>query len=129
MPFFHATFKKHLPSILRNGLGGQNAQQNWPGIEGGVYLSELPAISLLVMVEQYYHFGQPDSIPRDHFAEIVVIVIDDSRVDRDRLAIDPLITNHPVFRYPGVIDVTGMPIVPFDDMVTYAQQDAPITEQ
>lgn len=116
MPFFHATFEKHVPSILKSGLGGNGGQPNWPGIDGGVYLSELPAVSLLVMVEQYYHFGDPSSVPRDHFNEIVVIVIDDSRVDRSRLAPDPLITNHPVHRYLGTIDVSGMPIIPFDEM-------------
>lgn len=123
MPFFHATFKKHLPSILKNGLGGQGSQPNWPDIDGGVYLSELPAISLLVMVEQYCNFGDPESVPRDHFAEIVVIIVDDARVDRARLAPDPHITEHPVFRYLGVLDVSGMPIVPFEEMSDYAQQD------
>lgn len=120
MPFFHATFRKHVPSILRHGLGGTSGEANWPGIEPGVYLSELPAVSLLVMVEQYCRFGDPDSVPRDHFDDVVVFVIDDSRVDRSRLAPDPLIADHPVHRFLGTIDVTGMPVIPFEEMAEYA---------
>ena len=110
-----------MPSILRHGLGGHAAAEaNWPGIEPGVYLSELPEVSLLVMVEQYCRFGDPDSVPRDHFDDVVVFVIDDSRVNRSRLAPDPLIKNHPVHRFLGIIDVTGMPVVPFEEMAGYA---------
>lgn len=120
MPFFHATFRKHVPSILRHGLGAQAGEPNWPGIEPGVYLSELPAVSLLVMVEQYCRFGDPGSVPRDHFENVVVFVIDDSRVDRSKLVPDPLIENHPVHRFLGIIDVTAMPVVPFEQMAGYA---------
>lgn len=120
MPFFHATFRKHVPSILRHGLGGNGAEANWPGIEAGVYLSEHPAVSLLVMVEQYCRFGDPESVPRDHFNDVVVFVIDDSRVDRSKLAHDPLISNHPVHRFLGIIDVSRMPVIPFEDMAEYA---------
>lgn len=117
MPFYHATFKKNLPSILRHGLGAPGrCESNWPGIEGGVYLSELPAVSLLVMLEQYFHFGDPTSVPREHFADVVVFVIDDARVEKSRLVPDPLITNHPVHRYLGTIDVASMPVIPFDQM-------------
>ncbi|PZQ94662.1 MAG: hypothetical protein DI533_21665 [Cereibacter sphaeroides] len=119
MPFFHATFKKNVPSILRHGLGAPGrGQSNWPGIDEGVYLSEVAAVSLMVMVEQYCRFGDADSVPREHFADVVVFVIDDARVDKSRLRPDPLITNHPVHRYLGIIDVTSMPVIPFDQLAS-----------
>ena len=118
MPYYHATFRKHIPSILKHGLGGRVTEQNWDGCEPGVYLAAEPEVCIFVMLDQYYQFGHPDSVPRDHLAEIVVIVIDDSRVQPAKLGPDPLIKRRDVWLYDGVIDVTSMPVVDLLTMVS-----------
>jgi hypothetical protein len=80
MPCYHATFRKHIPSILRHGLGGRITEQNWEDCDPGVYLAALPELCLFVMFDHYRQFGNPESVPSKHFAEVVVIVIDDTRI-------------------------------------------------
>ena len=113
MPYFHATFKEHIPSILKHGLGGKIIKQNWEGCDPGVYLSSEPGACIFVMADQYAQFGDPDSVPREHFANIVLIVIDDTRIQPVKLKSDPLIDRKDVWLYKGVVDVTNMPIIPF----------------
>lgn len=111
MPYFHATLRQHLPSILRHGLGDRGHGQNWPGCTAGTYLSRRPAICVAVMIEQYLAFGTPDSVPREHLEDLCVIVIDDSRVRKELLSQDPQ-TDHPdSLIYAGVIDVSGLPVL------------------
>jgi hypothetical protein len=117
MPWFHATFRKHLDSIRSHGLGGTIVEKNWNECDDGVHLATNPAVCLLVMFEHYARFGDPESLPREHLKEIVVIVVDDSRVDARLLAPDPEIDRDDVRIYCGVIDVTGMPVLAVDEVV------------
>lgn len=119
MPYYHATFRKHLPSILKHGLGGRLIEQNWDGCDPGVYLAALPELCVIVMADQYCQFGDPDSVPRDHFAEIIIIVVDDSRVQSNKLGPDPLINRDDVWLYDGVIDVTNMPVIDWETFVVH----------
>lgn len=116
MPYFHATFRESLASIQLNGLGGRGHASNWPDIERGVYLASTPALAMLVMVDHYLEFGDPQSVPRDYFERMVIIIIDDARVDRSRLTPDPLLTEQGGWLYKGVIDVASMPAIPFLDI-------------
>lgn len=111
MPFFHATFCRHLPSIRRVGLGADGHGANWPGCAGGVYLATNPAVCVSVMLEHYLAFGDPNSVPSDHLNEICVIVIDDARVRPDLLGADPQASRSDSLIYTGVIDVSGMPVL------------------
>jgi hypothetical protein len=105
MTWYRAPLRKHLDSIRRHGLVGVRVEQNRPGCDAGVYLSREPAICVLVMVERYLRFGDPDGSPGDRLAEIAVIVIDETRVDERLLRPDPLIDPGEVCVYKGVIDV------------------------
>lgn len=102
---------------MRHGLGGIDAEQNWPGCEKGVYLAEAPEICLFIMLDQYAQFGDPHSSPTKHLSEIVVIVIDATRLDPAKLGPDPLINRPDVQLYNGTIDVRGMPILTVDDVM------------
>ena len=119
MPYFHATLRRHLPSILRHGLGDRGHGQNWPGIAAGTYLATHPAVCISVMLEQYIEFGDAGSVPAEHLAEICVIVIDDSRVRKELLAQDPQ-TDHPnSLIYAGIIDVSGMPVLGTEEALAF----------
>ncbi|BCB21952.1 hypothetical protein [Bosea sp. ANAM02] len=111
MPFFHATFRKHLNSIRRHGLGADGHGTNWPGCAAGVYLAAHPAICVSVMLEHYLAYGDPSSVPSEHLDEICVIVVDDSRVRSDRLLADPQTSRSDSFVYSGVIDISGLPVL------------------
>jgi hypothetical protein len=119
MPFFHATFADRLPSILRHGLRAGH-EKNWPGIEDGVYLASHAEVAIWIMLERYLRFGDPTSVPREELARLRVIVVDDTRVRPNLLRPDPEFDGDADgvgMIYPGVIDVTGMPILTLDDVL------------
>jgi hypothetical protein len=118
VPYYHTSFRKHVPSILKHGLGGRIVEQNWKGCDTGVYLSSELAVAVWVMIDQYLQFGDSDSVPMAHFGEVVFFVIDDCRVNKTLLGVDPLLTKRSdVWLYNGVIDVTNMPVIDFDTVV------------
>lgn len=126
MPFFHATLRRHLPSINRHGLGARGHGQNWPGCAAGAYLSTHPAVCIAVMLEHYIQFGEAGSVPSEHLKEICILVIDDSRVEVSRLAQDPQSERSDSLIYAGVIDVAGMPVIDVETALAFeAVEDYP----
>lgn len=117
MTYYHATFRKHLPSILKLGLRAGAAPSNWPDIPPGVYLSSSPLDCILIMIEQYTAFGDPASSPVAHLKEIIVLVIDDGRLDLRKLQADPNVSHSRVFLYDGVIDVTNQPVLSVENII------------
>lgn len=119
MPFYHATWRKHLPSIQKHGLGGAAPdRQNFP-VEAGVYLANEPVVALSILLEAYIETGEDLSLsPPEALAGMCVLVIDDSRVNVTLLDIDPNIERRDLTHlYRGVIDVTGLPVLSVDDIV------------
>lgn len=114
MAFFHGTRFSRMPSILEHGLGWAGAEQNWEGCARGVYLAGDPSISVFVMLEQFMKYGRDDDTPKALFADMCVIVIDDSRIDRRRLGPDPLIERTDVWLSDGVIDVRSQTVIDVD---------------
>ena len=125
MPWFHATYRGNLDGIRKNGLGGAGAKPNWPGAKPGVYLASEPELCLFVMIEGYIEFGDPDSVPSEHLKEIVLIVVDDARIDASKLGPDPMIDREDVRLYSGVIDVTGMPVLSVEDIMPATESEPP----
>jgi hypothetical protein len=119
MPFYHATWRKHLPSIQKHGLGGALPdRQNFP-VEKGVYLANEPVVALSILLEAYIDSGDElDLSPPEAMAAMCVLVIDDSRINSSLLDIDPNIERRDLTHlYRGIIDITGLPIVSVDDIV------------
>lgn len=119
MPFYHATWDRHLDSIRKDGLGGaQPDRRNFP-VESGVYLARDPEVAISIMIEAYLESGEASGLtPPEAFAAIRIIVIDDSRIRIELLSADPNIERQDLtMLYQGVIDVTGLPIVGVDDIV------------
>jgi len=115
MPWYHVTFERHVPSILRHGLGARVVERNWPECDDGVYLAKTPEFCLMLFIERYAAEGDPDSVPRDYLATLRIVVIDDTRVDLRKLVRDASYPDDDgVGRYLGVIDVTGMPVLDVD---------------
>ncbi|AOG03325.1 hypothetical protein BSY19_4805 (plasmid) [Bosea sp. RAC05] len=78
------------------------------------------------MIEHYIQFGEPGSVPAEHLKEICILVIDDSRVDADRLAQDPQAERKDSLIYAGVIDVAGMPVIDIEAALAFeAEEDYP----
>ena len=119
MPFYHATWRKHLPSIQKHGLGGAAPdRQNFP-VEAGVYLANEPVVALSIMLEAYIENGEDSGLsPPEAVAAVCILVIDDSRVNPALLDVDPNIERRDLTHlYRGVIDITGLPVVSADDIV------------
>lgn len=119
MPFYHATWRKHLPSIQKYGLGGAAPdRQNFP-VESGVYLANEPVVAISILLEAYIETGDELGLtPPEALAAMCVLVIDDSRVNVAMLDIDPNIERRDLTHlYRGIIDVTGLPVLSVDDIV------------
>jgi hypothetical protein len=119
MPYFHATWRRHLPSIQEHGLGGAAPDaQNFP-VERGVYLAVDAAIALSMLLDAYLVNGEDSGLtPPEALAAMCVIVIDDTRIRPQLLDIDPNVARRDVTAlYRGVVDVTGMPVLSVDSVI------------
>ena len=120
MPFYHATWRKHLPSIHKHGLGGAAPdRQNFP-VEAGVYLANEAAVAVSILLEAYIETGDDLGLsPQEALAAMCILVIDDCRVNAALLDVDPNIERQDLtYLYRGVIDVTGLPVVSVDDILS-----------
>jgi hypothetical protein len=120
MPYFHATRRSRLPSIEKHGLKA-GFEQNFPCVPG-VYLSTDADIAIYFLIEKLEEIlnGEdvPDLSPREMIEDMIIIVIDDSRIDRAKLKPDPQIDTYQgtFWFYDGVIDITNLAIVSIGDM-------------
>lgn len=115
MPYYHVTYDRHVPSILKHGLGGAFVERNWPEAKEGVYLADDFAWGLTMLIERMMETADDSVNPKDWIESIRIIVIDDSRLDRARLGEDESFPGHAsIWRYLGTIDVTNMPILTVD---------------
>lgn len=118
MPYFHATWRRHLPSIRRHGLGGAAPdRRNFP-VEEGVYLARDPAVAASMLIEAYFENGEGmDLSPPEALREMCVLVVDDSRVDPRLVDLDPNVDRGDLtVLYCGIIDVSALPVVSVDDL-------------
>lgn len=82
---YHATFKALLPSIKKRGIiSGGSKYRNFDNTERGVYLG-YSAEYAGSMVEA----SENDNIPEEWFDEIVILSIDTSKLNLDKLDRDP----------------------------------------
>lgn len=119
MPYYHATWSRHLPSIRKHGLGGAMPDmQNFP-VERGVYLSSDAAVAVAMMIEAYVLNGEEWGMsPPDALRAMCVIVVDDSRIDQRMIDIDPNVERRDMtILYRGVIDIASLPVVSVDDII------------
>ncbi len=126
MTLYHATWKRHLPSIERHGLGGfQPDDRNFEGTVRGLYLCSDPLIAISFLIEaldskeDIHHLPPPALL-----AQMRVIVIDDSRIENKKLKPDPQVERKDVaWLYDGVIDTRGMPILDVDTIMASVASD------
>jgi hypothetical protein len=112
MTFYHATYRHRLDSIRRHGLTPTVADPNFPGAEPGVYLASDPMIPVAFLLEHSIENANEKDNPSQIVENFVVIVIDDSRLDKRKLGPDPQLSEQEgLWCYRGVIDVTNMPIL------------------
>jgi hypothetical protein len=119
MPYYHATWSRHLPSIRKHGLGGAMPDmQNFP-VEAGVYLSTDPAVAISMMIEAYVLNGEDWGMsPPEALVAMCVIVVDDSRIDQRMIDVDPNVERRDMtILYRGVIDVAALPILSVNDVI------------
>jgi hypothetical protein len=117
MPYFHATRRERLSSIYRHGLGGVDIGPVAEICERGVYLASDPRISIAVMVGQLFTLEDETVSPRDYIASLVIIVVDDARLDRRKLEPDPQVkTWQGSWLYRGVVDVTNAVLLTVDEV-------------
>jgi hypothetical protein len=112
MPFYHATHRRKLPSILQFGLGGRSgADQNF-ACKKGVYLAATPEVAFAFLIEHFLESAIDESNPNEELDEFVVILVDDTRIVGN-LQSDPQVsaTWAGCFVYDGVIDIRGMPVL------------------
>jgi len=118
MPFFHATWRENLPSIMSAGIVATVPTERNFDCEPGAYLSEEAWLALGFLVEAFMEKADPNSNPSEMIKRMAVIVVDDSRVDRSRLRADPNVDRQVgTWLYDGIIDVRGMPVLSVDDIV------------
>lgn len=118
MPYFHATWRRHLPSIRKHGLGGAEPDRRNFEVEEGVYLAVSPAVAVSVLIEAYLeHHEILDMSPPEALAAMCVIVVDDSRIDPRLVDTDPNIQRRDLtILYRGTIDITSLPVISVDDL-------------
>lgn len=135
MPYYHATWAENIPSILKHGLGGAApTRRNFAEAHEAVYLCCDPVIAAGFLFEALTLRDDLDDLdPQEVLDSIRVIVIDDSRLDPNRLRYDPELERKDITRvYEGVIDVRGLIILtrehisPTDDQLsTYEVRSFP----
>lgn len=127
MPYFHATWSRHVPSIRKRGLGGAAPdRRNFP-VEEGVYLASDPAVAVSMLLDAYLESGDGLAMaPPQAVAAMSVLVIDDARLNPDLLEHDPNVeASGLTFIYRGVIDVSALPELSVDQAIgDIAKEDA-----
>jgi hypothetical protein len=118
MAYFHATWDRHIASILAHGLGSITPDaQNFP-VEYGVYLAKDPYVGALCLIEAYTDPAFSEAVPLEALGAIRIIVIDDSRIDQKFLDVDPNVERSGLtYLYRGTIDARNMPIVLVNDIL------------
>lgn len=117
MPYFHATWRRHLPSIRKHGLGGAAPDRQNFDVEAGVYLAVDPAVAVSVMIEGYLHSEDDTLSPPEALKAMCIIVVDDARINQDLVDVDPNLERADLtILYRGVIDITALPILSVDDL-------------
>lgn len=98
LKFYHATYKKLMPSIRKNGLGN-TTRVNWEdSIPGVVYLATEP--------ETAYSYAETcEDVPESWLDDIVVLEIDVNDLDRSLLKIDSNVQDNDesTYEYHGII--------------------------
>ena len=128
MPFYHATTADRIESIRQHGLGGlKDAPKAFPGCPDGVYLASNSLFAVGFLLERALSGDFTKQTPQEALAQFRVIVIDDSRVNRNRLVQDPNIKQAGFWLYDGVVDITAMPVVTAEDVtrVSFVQPTPP----
>jgi hypothetical protein len=117
VPYYHATRRHLLESIIRYGLGGLVVERNFPESEPGVYLSDEPLLAVGMLIDKFLDVADPASNPSRELESWVVIVIDDARVNPRRLRPDPQMDALDGFwLYDGIIDVTNAVVIAVMDL-------------
>lgn len=128
MPLYHATWKRNLPSIMKFGLGGRMADtRNFSDVKTGLYLCVDPVIAVSFLIEAIaYNDDLQHLSPADLIAQMRVIVVDDSRIRKDKLTVDPNIERKDAtFIYDGIIDISGLIILDVDTVLASQPNEEP----
>jgi hypothetical protein len=128
MPLYHATWKRNLPSIMKFGLGGRMADtRNFRDVQTGLYLCVDPVIAVSFLIEAIAHNDDLQHLsPADLIAQMRVIVVDDSRIRKDKLTVDPNIERKDAtFIYDGIIDISGLIILDVDTVLASQPNEEP----
>jgi hypothetical protein len=82
MKYYHATYEKHLPSIIRHGLDvSKRTRKSWSFSEKVIYLSTLGEVA-------HSYADCSDDVPEKWLYEIIVFEIDEQHLDLSKLKID-----------------------------------------
>jgi hypothetical protein len=101
---YHATYRPLLRKIKKMGLDNRNTRRNWEdSIDGIVYLALTPDIA-----ESYAESSEV--VPDDWLDEIVILKIDVSKLDANKIFKDRNVrnTDNTTFEYSGVIPPTAI---------------------
>ncbi len=100
---YHATYGAFVDSIMKNGLGGAGAQQQWEDSKPGyVYLAKDPEVA-------ESHAEANEEVPDEYIDNIVVFAIDTSKLDMDKLDDDPnVMDDDSTLAYKGVIPTSAL---------------------
>jgi len=102
---YHATYKPFLDSIMKNGLGGSGAQTQWEDSKPGyVYLAKDYEVAVS-------HAEANEEVPDEYIDNIVVLVIDASKLDLEKLEDDPnVMDDDSTLAYNGIIPSTAFSV-------------------
>jgi hypothetical protein len=136
--FFHATYRHHIPSIERYGLGARICERNFQtDYREGVYLASDPTLAIGFLVEKFMSrlgrdlFGQPlppdimAALPKENPSELDAlspkdvyesfVVLSTNRIDQSLLIPDPNIQEwkgqETFWFYHGVIPFRDLSII------------------
>ena len=102
MKLYHATYRQYLESIFSNGLNGDYGIKNWEDSKSRViYLATEPELAIAFAESS-------ESVPDEFLDNIVVLEVDSSELDIEKLFIDENIIFDPdediySFEYHGAI--------------------------
>ena len=110
---------------MQHGLGGKVCTRNFPDAPPGVYLSATVTLAIAFLIEYSLDTAPDDRRLKEMLKDIAIIVIDDARVDTNRLDFDQNIGEHAkkleLYCYCGTIDVQNMPIIDIDMAMNYQE--------
>jgi len=116
---YHATYKPLLASIFEHGLNPSKGKPNWSDSSSShVYLTTDPNLA-----EDFASNSDIDSVDEDWYDQIIVLAIDVSKLDLDKLKVDENVDFDPDEEIYSYQNAGVIPYSAIDHIINEKEED------